>query len=212
MEQPSIHLFGFLFHEPITAVTNLVLCVCALLFAYKVGKSYAKYWSYFFYAIAVATFFAAFGHSLYSDKNNILQLISRMSNVMSVFLCCMASSFFILNRNFQYLFKALTIGLTVIFLSLLLKNNSFEYVKWDAIIGLGIMTGGINLYLALIKNKGGLFILLGILISASTAYIYSKKVSLSEWFNHNDISHIILILGFYLMAHGAIKLQDYANT
>ena len=86
----------------------------------------------------------------------------------------------------------------------------FWVVKWDAILGLGVIVGGINIFYAIGGNKGSLLVLVGVIINAFTAYIHSNKISISKWFNHNDIGHIMLILGFYFMAKGAIKLQENA--
>jgi hypothetical protein len=87
----------------------------------------------------------------------------------------------------------------------------FWVVKWDAILGLGIIVGGIHIFYAIGGNKGSLLVLVGVIINAFTAYIHSNKISISKWFNHNDIGHIMLILGFYFMAKGAIKLQEKCN-
>lgn len=94
----------------------------------------------------------------------------------------------------------------------ILKYNEFWIVKKDAIFGLGLIVGGINIFLAIKGNKASLLILGGIIVNAFTAYIHSNKIYISKWFNHNDISHIILLIGFYLMAKGASKLQEYAAT
>lgn len=212
MDQPSIHLFGYLFHEPVTAITNFILCACCLFFGFKVGKSHARYWSYFFYAVAVATFFAAFGHSLYIDKNNILQLISRSANITAVCLASIASILYLRNKNvklFLYLITIIQFSIAIVYIIML---NRFWIVKWDAIIGLGLLVGGVNIFLASKGNKGSVIILKGIVITSLTAIIHSNKISISKWFNYNDISHVILFIGFYIIAQGAVKLQEYATN
>ncbi|MFM9944263.1 MAG: DUF6962 family protein [Bacteroidia bacterium] len=212
MEQPSIHLFGYLFHEPVTSITNLILSICCLLFGFKVGKSYAKYWSYFFYCISIATLFATLGHGFFTDKNNILQLISRIANITGVYVCSFASILFLKNKKVINFLKTVSFVQLITALVLIITINRFWIVVWDAIFGLGLLVAAIHIHLIYKGNKGSRFILAGVVVNSFTTIIYSNKISISKWFNHNDIGHAILFIGFYLMAIGAIKLQDYAST
>ena len=212
MDQPSIYPFGFPFHEPVTSFTNIILCFSCIYFGNNVGKSHAKYWSYFFYTLAFSTGFAALGHGLYVDKNNILQLISRSANIMAVCVASFASILYLKNKNLILSLTILSMIQLLVAMIFILKYNEFWIVKKDAIFGLGLIVGGINIFLAIKGNKASLLILGGIIVNAFTAYIHSNKIYISKWFNHNDISHIILLIGFYLMAKGASKLQEYAAT
>ena len=105
MFQPSISLYGFIIYEPVTAFTNLILSGCCLSFGLKVGKSHAKHWAAFFYVVALAAFFATFGHGLFINKNNILQLISRSFNITAVYIASLASIVLIKNKKIEYSLK-----------------------------------------------------------------------------------------------------------
>ncbi len=210
MIQPSITLYGFIIYEPVTAFTNLILSGCCFIYGLKVGKSHAKYWAAFFYVVALAAFFAAFGHGLFVNKNNILQLISRGTNITAVYIASIASVILINNekiKNFLNVFSLIQLLVALVCIAIYYE---FWVVKWDAILGLGVIVGGIHIFYASGGNKGSLLVLAGVIINAFTAYIHSNKISISKWFNHNDIGHIMLILGFYFMAKGAIKLQENA--
>lgn len=213
MDQPSIYPFGFPFHEPVTSLTNLILCFSCFYFGNNVGKSHAnKYWSYFFYTLAFSTGFAALGHGLYVDKNNILQLISRSANIIAVCLASLGSILYLKNKNLILLLTIISMIQLLVSIIFIIRYNEFWIVKRDAIFGLGLIVGGVNLSLAIKGNKASLLILGGIIVSAFTAYIHTNKIYISKWFNHNDISHLILLIGFYLMAKGASKLHEYATT
>lgn len=209
MYQPSIYLFSYLIHEPVTAFTDIILCCSCIMFGLNVGKSYAKKWSYFFYTIAIASFFGALGHGMYSYKNNILQLISRSSNIIAVYVATLASLKLVKNSNAKLFIKVFSLVQLIFALGYIILYNQFWVVKWDAIAGLGLFVGGVNIFLAYRGNKGSWFILVGLIINGIAAYLHSNKISISKWFNHNDISHVILILGFYFMAKGALKLHEY---
>lgn len=183
MYQPSIYLFSYLIQEPVTVFTDIILCCSCIMFGLNVGKSYAKKWSYFLYKITIASFFCAFGHDRYLYKNNILQLISHSTNIIAVYVATLASL-----TLFQY-------------------NNLklFWEVKLNAITGLALFVGGVNILLAI---KGNIFISVGLIIYAISAYLHSNKISISKWFNHNDISHVIMIFDFYFIAKRYIKLHE----
>lgn len=210
MYQPSIYLFSYLIDEPVTAFTDIILCCSCIMFGLNVGKSHAKYWAAFFYVVALAAFFAAFGHGLFVSKNNSFQLISRSFNITAVYIASLASIVFLKNKKIEYFLKIFSLIQLLVALVCIAIYYEFWVVKWDAILGLGVIVGGIHIFYAIGGNKGSLLVLVGVIINAFTAYIHSNKISISKWFNHNDIGHIMLILGFYFMAKGAIKLQENA--
>lgn len=78
-------------------------------------------------------------------------------------------------------------------------------MKLNAITGLALFVGGVNILLAI---KGNIFISVGLIIYAISAYLHSNKISISKWFNHNDISHVIMIFDFYFIAKRDIKLHE----
>lgn len=210
MIQPSISFYGFTIYEPVTAFTNFILSGYCFAFGLNVGKSHAKYWAAFFYVVALAAFFAAFGHGLFINKNNSFQLISRCTNIFAVYIASIATILLIKNKKLTYLLNVFSLVQMLVALVCIAIYYEFWVVKWDAILGLGVIVGGVNIFFASKGNKGSRIILVGVLINALTAYIHSNKISIIIWFNHNDIGHIMLIIGFYFMAKGAIKLQENA--
>ena len=187
----------------------MIICICCTILGSKVGKSSDRNWSYFFYTIALASFFGGLGHGLYLYKNNILQLISRSTNIVAVYVVSLASISLLKNVNVRFFIKVISFIQLIVGLGYLIFYNQFWIVKLDAVLGLGIIVGGINVFLAIKGNKGSLFILVGLIIHGIAAFLHSNKISISRWFNHNDISHVILIFGFYFMAKGVIKLHEY---
>jgi len=210
MYKPSIVFAGVTIFEPATAITNFVLSVFCLAFFLKLRKSNAKIWPYFFLLMSSGSFIGAFGHSLFSDNNNIIQHISRINGVIAVFVASWGSIILLQNKVAINFLKAFVIIQFSIALSKILMVNDFSIVKLNSILGLGIIVGGIHLYLAISSGcKGSIYMLTGILINAGTAILHALKISINKWFNYNDISHIVLIVGFYFMALGVSKLKKY---
>jgi len=210
--QTSITLFGFILHEPVTVLTDLIWCAGCVLFSYKVSKYNVKYWPLFFASMALATFFGALGHGLFADKNNMFQMISRLGGVISVYVASIASLFLLTKSRgilFLYIFSFIQVSTAIL---LVIMYNEFWVVKLNGTIGVGVLVAGIHFSLSLKGSKGSIYILSGIILNSITWFIHKYEISPSYWFNHNDLSHIILLFGFYLMAHGAIQLPDYTNA
>ncbi len=209
MDQPSIHFFGYIIHEPTTSLTNLILSLFFMAYSMALYNSGAKNMAAFFSFLTLSTFFAALGHGLYVDKNNLLQFISRTFNIAGIFIFSLYSISRLQKPSVRFGLKMLVLAQFVAALILILTFNRFWVVKWDALIGLGGMC--LAIHLALVRNAtdGNAYIIYGLLINACSAFIFSQKISINKWFNHNDISHVILLIGFSFVAFGAQKIQDY---
>lgn len=208
MEQPAIGVFGYLLYEPVTVITDLMLAGFCIYYANLTRKYHAIVWPYFFLLMAFATFTGAFGHGLFTDKNNQLQLISRMSAVIAVCVATLASIATIKFKAPVLLFQILALFEMGITLVLLYLKNDFLVVKYNSILGMGIFTGGIQVGNLFTGSSGSKYILAGIIINALAGAVHAAKLSVNEWFNHNDIGHFIMMLGLFTIAKGAIELSS----
>jgi len=211
MQQPSVYLGGFLIHEPVTVLTNLMLCAVCFSLAVQLYKSHAKYWVMFFGLLSFAAFFGSLGHGLYLDKNNVLQMISRIAISIAVFAGCIASIDHLKNINlkkFLTVFSFFQISAVIV---LIMVFNDFLIVKWNGILGIGVIMGSIHTYLLMNGNRGSRFVIIGIVLNSMAGLIHRFHVSPNKWFNHNDLGHMVVMAGFYLMAIGAMRLENYAT-
>lgn len=207
MLQPSISFSGFILHEPVTVLTDLILSGFCMFLSFKTGKSHAKFWSAFFLTMSFATLIGALGHGLYIDKNNILQWISRTAGIVSVFWGEIASAMMLLkNRIRSILVILISLQLTVA-IAFILQRNEFKVVVTNGTIGFGVIVAVIQIYLILKGHLGSKYILGGIAVNAVAGLIHKFQVAPSKWFNHNDLGHVIMILGLYLIARGALYFQ-----
>jgi hypothetical protein len=207
MLQPSITFSGFVIHEPVTVLTDLLLCVACVHYFIIVRKSRANYWPYFFGCMVLTPLIGAFGHALYTDKNNILQLISRSWGIVSVFFASLGSITMIQKSVVTRFLNWFAFLQVVTALSLLVWLNQFWIVKVNSTLGLGILVGGTQVYLKSKSNPGSNYILIGIGINALAGLVHNLEFSISKWFNYNDLGHFILIVGLYFIAKGVIQFQ-----
>ena len=54
-------------------------------------------------------------------------------------------------------------------------------------------------------DKRSALIMLGVLSNMIPGTIHAFKISYNEWFNFNDISHILMIFCFFILYRGAGK-------
>ena len=50
--------------------------------------------------------------------------------------------------------------------------------------------------------EGSLFVVIGMSCSFIPVFIHSQQISLSKWFNFNDISHVFMMLSLYFIFLG----------
>jgi len=208
MLQPSITFSGFVIHEPVTVVTDLLLCVACLYYYSIVRKSHAKYWPFFFVGMALTPFFGAFGHALYTDKNNILQLISRCWGIVSVFFASLGSIAMLQKSSVTRFLNWFAVLQVLTALGLIIWLNEFAIVKVNSTVGIFFLVGGTQIYLKSKSKPGSNFILIGVGINALAGIVHNLELSISKWFNHNDLGHIILIVGLYFFAKGVLLFQN----
>jgi hypothetical protein len=95
------------------------------------------------------------------------------------------------------LILALTIFIT-------LWTLAFSPVKYYSIFGLVGVVGSLSYFIYLKTRKRGVVILMAAVgVGFISALVFSFEWGLSPWFNHNDISHLILSFSVFGMYKGA---------
>lgn len=162
-------------------------------------------WWMFFLTVGLSNLLGALGHGLYAEKDNIVQLFARLFGIASVLGAGIAT----LARLPDGARKKTATGFVVlnfmVFAIWLLIENTFAHVKWNATFGLGIFVAFTYLFIYL-KNKNlqELLVTLGIVILALAAIVHSLEFSAGEFFNHNDIGHVIMFFGMYSIYKGVL--------
>ena len=58
------------------------------------------------------------------------------------------------------------------------------------------------------RDPGSGIIIMGVLVASIAALIFMNEVSINIWFNHIDLSHMLMAVAAYLLYRGARLLKD----
>ena len=138
------------------------------------------------------------------DLGNPVLFVSRVFSIISVFFAILGSIYYLPIYKLNPWVIRLALLQVAIFIIWLIAENKFNPVKFNALLGLGLIVSGIHLYR--IKGNFGTgngWVLLGIAIISLAAVVQGLEISISkEWFNHNDIGHLVMIFGLVFMVRG----------
>ena len=58
------------------------------------------------------------------------------------------------------------------------------------------------------RDRGSSVVIIAVAIASCAALIFMNKISLHEWFNYLDISHVVMAIGAYVFYRGALLLRQ----
>ena len=90
-----------------------------------------------------------------------------------------------------------------------LHSLAFSAVKYYTIFGMLLVVGSLS-YVIYQKTdvRGIVKLMTGIGVGVFSALIFSFEWGLGPWFNHKDISHVILSFGAISLYKGAVLIID----
>lgn len=97
----------------------------------------------------------------------------------------------------------------LVYAAWMVTRDDFRYVVYDyvpamlAVLGLMIWAAWRR------RESGARWVIAGVLVSFAAAGIQQSGFALAENFNHNDLYHVIQMLGVYLLYQGARRLRDF---
>lgn len=217
--QPSIEILNLRLDEPITTFTDILLgimCIYAFfrIEKYKVaGNGFSYFKSYFLVLGLGAIAGGLLGHAFQYCLAETWKLVSWILTLISVALMVQG----ILAIAAPHLKKGLAsvitfFNLAAMFLALILTSRAIDFdpVKYYAIFGLVILCGSLSWFIyRKTANRAVLVLMGGVGIGFLSAIIFSLQLGLSHWFNHRDVSHIILCFSVYFVFKG---LRMHMNT
>jgi len=209
----TLDLFGVHILEPMTAATDVLLGVFSLIFFKRLmvpttHTALAKYWRGFFLFLGISTLIGVIAHGFktyFSDE--VYKYVWMTMNLSSI-----PSSYYILKavvEEGQYtperkqLFGRISLGVMLLLALLTIIMNQFVLIKINA--GLVIVLTLIQYSFCYKRNIAGTgMILFGFGFSTLAIVVHSLKLSLHEYFNYKDISHIIMLTSLYIL-HNAVR-------
>jgi hypothetical protein len=216
--QPSIEVLNIRIDEPITLITDLLLAAICFYAYFQIrvldykgrGKLYFK--NYFLVLGLGAMTGGLLGHAFLYRLSDAWKLVSWFLTIGSVALMIHA----LLEVAGPYMKKGiariisrcnLLVFALVVFLTI--WTMAFSPVKYYNIFGMVVVVGSLSYYIYhKTGNKGGLILMGAVGVGLLSAIIFTFQWGLSPWFNHNDISHLILSFSAYHMYKGAVLIMD----
>ena len=85
---------------------------------------------------------------------------------------------------------------------------NFFFVEAHAAYGLLVIVSSFELFIYLkTKNEGSRLLLIAVAISALAATVHLTKFTVHIWFNHLDLSHVLMAGAAYVFYLGAVKIK-----
>lgn len=220
MEQPIIiEIAGIEIHEPIGALTDVIVSIACYFFAYKVRK-YNKtestfiYFFLYFLTLGTATLLGGLlGHAFLYALSFAWKLpgwITSMIGIMFLERAVIEHTKILLHPMYIKVLRVINILEFIIFLSLTLYFLDFKFVEFHSGYGLMFVVLSIEGFLFLkTRNQASKNILIGIGFAAIAALIFMNKIIIHEWFNHLAASHIIMAIAAFMFYKGVKKIDIF---
>lgn len=212
---PTIQIGSFLISEPMTVFTDLLITVFAFWFANRIFKSAnqksdlsLKAWAVGFLAIGLGAFLGAFSHGLVqmvSEKTIGYAWALTLINIGVVSACVLLAT--ALRYLTGFLKKVVMIFVFLKFLVYLVAiQRSQEFVIAIADYFPVLLVALVLSTYTFMKKKlnSEKYIAIGILTSILGALVQRSGFTLHMHFNHNDLYHVIQIVGLYFIYKGLI--------
>ncbi len=214
--QPSIAISGLIIHEPVTALTDVLVAIICFVAYWKLNKLAPRgevhtLFKYYFLSMAAATFLGGFvGHALLHYVPFYMKVPGWVVSMLSVALLERAVIQYSrkwTKAKIGAFFSKLNIFELLLFLGLSLLTLNFQFVLIHAAYGMAIVVLGFAGFVYYKERSlGSKQIITAVLISAVGAAFFVFQIGISKWFNHVDISHVFMMIASVYYYFGAKNL------
>lgn len=218
--QPPIYISNLRIGEPVTTVTDiLVTVVCFYAFIKLRGEENSPLrWSfrYYFLLLGLATLWGAFfAHAFAYSLSQVWKEPGWIMSTWAISLLAYA----MISHHRQLIEKIynILVGLVVIELLFVMGatiyTQEFKWAGFHSVFGLGLISGALSLA-SYIKNadKGSRLVVIAIIFLVISGIVFSAKLSIHLWFNHVDLTHVIMCVASYILYRGGEELTNPNKT
>ena len=215
--QPSVYLAGIRIDEPVTALTDLLVsavCLGAYLQLSKRGttSNALLYFRYYFLLMALATLLGGLvGHAFLYALSFPWKLPGWVVSMLSVALIERSSIEYarpLVPARVARFFLTLNIIELITVMSITFYTLDFRWVEFHSGYGLLGVVLPFHFYrYRQTRDRGSLTVIAAVGIATLAAIVYMNRLALHTWFNHLDISHVLMAAGAYVFFLGARVLS-----
>ena len=220
-QNPDIFIGSLKIQEPITVLTDMLVAgVCVFAFIKTKTKQSIKgiqLYRWFFLTTGISTLVSAIiGHAFLYQWGFSAKIYGWVTGIVSVAFGQYAALYHtketIGEKIFSILFwtNAFEICLALVLVFIVFK---FEVVEVHSAIGL-IFSVTLLEYINYKRTKSVLskYMMIGVGIAVLAVLCHVFKLAISVWFNHMDLSHVIIALSVYMMYKGVHDFINKNNT
>lgn len=210
--QPSIEILNIRIDEPITTLTDLLfaaICFYAFFQIRRLEHTGRVKWCFKYYFLTLgfgALFGGVLGHAFLYTLSPAWQLVSWVLSMIAVALIVHALvelSKPLVNPWLTNWVSGINLLILAFAVFYTIWTLAFSPVKYYSIFGLVVVVGSLSYYIYQKTRKRGVAVLMAAVgIGFISALVFSFEWGLSPWFNHNDISHLILSFSVFGMYKG----------
>lgn len=205
---------GILGPEPMTVLTDVLLAAAAAYGGVKIYVASAApvhlYFSLSFFLVALGTLAGATIHAIrHTSLVFRVPLLWRITGIAvgtSATAMLAATFYHILPADYADLLRWTALGLSIIYAAYIWRDYRFQNVIIFYSILMAFILGAMGLSYVSTGSPGAKLIAVGIIISFGAAAIQRSGFKLARHFNHNDIYHVIQLIGLYFFYKGALLL------
>jgi uncharacterized protein DUF6962 len=216
--QPSIEVFNLRIDEPITTATDLLMAAICFYAFFRIRQQESNgkikgYFKYYFLTLGIATMTGGLlGHAFLYSLSPRWKLVSWVFTLISVAIISHALIELakpLLKPGYSRLVSRVNLLILSLALLYTLYTLAFSAVKYYTIFGMFVVVGSLS-YLIYQKteSRGVVKLMVGVGVGLLSAFIFSFEWGLSPWFNHNDISHVILSFSAFSLYKGAVLIIE----
>jgi len=219
----EFQLFGLDLLEPMSLITDGILGLLSIFFAFKLAKINSKlpfyiYWKWFFLIFGIGMIFGGIGHTFYNQLGMYGKVWAWIFGPIGIFLSEKAMIATHWNtKTKKTLNKLIILEMILTYIAFIILLFTADDSKKSTLpflpIAINTMVGFIGVvgilsfkYTEKLSVKFKYF-WLGILIMLPTALIFLMKINLHQWFDKNDFSHILFIIGITYFFLGVYNLS-----
>lgn len=210
MGKIEFEIWGFQLLEPMALILNLIMAFQSFLYHKKIKGNFTSqfsiYFGKFFLLASVSFFFASWSHLFY----NYLGMSGKMPGFASTIIAIGMLEYAMVIYHYpkgNNLLNSIIFFLTTGTFGLLIFELTFLWVAIHTAIGI-IFFLGIPFSIRILKgtDKVGFFFwgFISMLITIPTELF---RLNLHLWFQHQDISHILMIFALYCFFKGVYQRE-----
>ena len=215
--------FGLHLLEPNAFIGDAVILFVALYFAFQITKikrvtPFLTNWKWFYIVFGIGFFLGGIGHTFYNYLGLSGKYPSWYSGILST-LFVEQAMFSLLKSKWKNIaiklsyLKAVLAGIiaTLVFATINLEDDVSKGLiipTLNSVIGLGFSLGFLGYRFSKSIHPSFKWLWISALILIPSALIQAMKINIAPWFDRNDLSHVLLIIGMFCYF---ITIKNYSN-